>query len=316
MVLMGYAGFLDFAKVNRRKTLETRLRENERQRMRIESNFKKENAACLDLLRKSGCADIPALKSKISEYEHYRLAKRELETERDDLFGGKTIEELRAETETLRRDISEIEQTLKNSSTLPSDLTLIAEEVRTIERELAAPSADVAVAKSPAPLKAVSAEAGALPDGTPMDWVQSDPSLEPCLENPAIHSILAERLSEWKTLASRWLTRLLPRLEGEFTIGDALRPAFASPHPGPGRWETLSSGERDLAYLIYHLSLTQTIARTFPHPLFLDNPLTVLDTRRQLAILDILREMSQNRQVLLLSSITIPAQAGDHRIQL
>ena len=58
------------------------------------------------------------------------------------------------------------------------------------------------------------------------------------------------------------------------------------------------------------------LSNFYPHPLILDDPMTALDPRRREAALDILREIAQNRQVLLFSSVSCPEREGDHRINL
>ncbi len=76
--------------------------------------------------------------------------------------------------------------------------------------------------------------------------------------------------------------------------------------PGPGAMEraaqALSRGTRDQLYLCLRLALAQEItAGGEPVPLILDDPLVNFDDRRLAATLEMLREVAQERQVLLLT---------------
>jgi ABC-type cobalamin/Fe3+-siderophores transport system ATPase subunit len=100
------------------------------------------------------------------------------------------------------------------------------------------------------------------------------------------------------------------------SLNEELMPELFSPTKAPIPWELLSSGQRDIYHLAYQLAIAQILSRSHPFPLVLDNPLPVLDLPRQQMVLDILREIAQNRQVLLLSSASTPNREGDHLIQL
>jgi ABC-type cobalamin/Fe3+-siderophores transport system ATPase subunit len=68
--------------------------------------------------------------------------------------------------------------------------------------------------------------------------------------------------------------------------------------------------------MIHQLAVDQILSQSYPFPLILDNPLPFLDPPHQLMVLDILREIAQNRQVLLLSSVAYPSRTSDHLIIL
>jgi ABC-type cobalamin/Fe3+-siderophores transport system ATPase subunit len=116
------------------------------------------------------------------------------------------------------------------------------------------------------------------------------------------------------------MTRLIERTGGlndaEMTLGPDLSPVLTSRAKEPMPWQVLSSGQQDLCHLILHLTVVQNLSQSYPFPLILDNPLPFLDPPHQLMVLDILREIAQNRQVLLLSSVAYPSRASDHLITL
>jgi len=314
--LMGYAGYLDFGKLNKRKGLESKLREAERQRARAEAVFKKENAPCIDLLKKTGCANVASLKEKVRTFEQFMQARRELESQRDQFLGKKTLEELQSDVDTLTRQISDLENKLKASSTLPSDIYLIQEEVRILEQELAMPfSASPKPKIDPPPTSVVPAEPPRpASSGEAPDFVSA--SLRAGLRTSPVQSLLLERRSELGTQMTRLIERAGGLNEGLMTLGQDLLPALSSHAKEPMPWRVLSSGQQDLCHMIHQLAVDQILSQSYPFPLILDNPLPFLDPPHQLMVLDILREIAQNRQVLLLSSVAYPSRTSDHLIIL
>jgi len=53
-----------------------------------------------------------------------------------------------------------------------------------------------------------------------------------------------------------------------------------------------------------------------PFPLLLDDPFIGLDTKRQIALLKVLRTISRYRQVIFCTTRDLPIQEGDHQIKL
>ncbi|MBI3597548.1 MAG: AAA family ATPase [Nitrospirae bacterium] len=314
--LMGYAGYLDFGKLNKRKGLESKFREAERQRARAEAVFKKENALCIQLLKKTGCADVASLKEKVRTYEQFVRARRELESQRDQFLGKKTIEELQSDVDTLTHQISDLETKLKDSSTLPSDIYLIQEEVRVLEQELAMPlSADPKPRLDPLPMAPGSAEPPrSISSGEASD-ILSVP-FRAGLRTAPVQSVLLDHRTELSNQMTRLIERTGGLNEAEMTLSPDLLPVLTSRTKQPMPWKALSSGQQDICHLILHLAVAQILSQSYPFPLILDNPLPFLDPPHQLMVLDILREIAQNRQVLLLSSVAYPSRASDHLITL
>ncbi|MBI3994397.1 MAG: hypothetical protein HY349_00330 [Nitrospirae bacterium] len=312
---MGYAGYLDFKKLNRRKGIEHRIRETDRQRLRVEATFKRENAACVELLKKTGCADITSLKDKVKSYEQWVSAQRQLEADLKQFLGQKTLEELEQAVETLTGQMSQIESKLKESSSLPSDIYLIQEEVRVLERDLAAP-----VSSQPQPdLHSLSKTVMDDPPSSPPAGRISgflSPRYRAALQTAPVKSVLYAQISELNALISRMMGKLGGSTETELTLDKELMPVLTSHTKAPVAWEALSSGQQDLQHLVHQLAVAQTLTQSRPFPLVLDNPWPMLDSSHQQMVLDILREIAQNTQILLLSSAPYAGREGDHQIKL
>ena len=314
--LMGYAGFLDFGKLNKRRGIEQKIRETDRQRTRAEAAFKKENALCVDLLKKTGCADVASLQEKLKAYAQFLSVRREMEAQRNQFLGRKTIEELQRDADALASQITEVESKLKASSSLPSDIYLIQEEVRVLEREMAVPFS----AGPPPNPNSLPRTSGPIepppvsPDGLSSRFLS--PPFRAGLQIAPVQAVLLGHFSELKTQMTRLTEELGGPLETEMSLNEDLAPVFFSPAKTPIPWEILSSGRQDLYHLVHQLAVAQILSRPHPFPLILDNPLPVLDLPRQQIVLDILRKIAQNRQVLLLSSVSYPSREGDHLITL
>jgi len=223
---------------------------------------------------------------------------------------------LQSDVDTLTRQISDLENKLKASSTLPSDIYLIQEEVRILEQELAMPfSASPKPKIDPPPTSVVPAEPPRpASSGEAPDFVSA--SLRAGLRTSPVQSLLLERRSELGTQMTRLIERAGGLNEGLMTLGQDLLPALSSHAKEPMPWRVLSSGQQDLCHMIHQLAVDQILSQSYPFPLILDNPLPFLDPPHQLMVLDILREIAQNRQVLLLSSVAYPSRTSDHLIIL
>jgi ABC-type hemin transport system ATPase subunit len=100
------------------------------------------------------------------------------------------------------------------------------------------------------------------------------------------------------------------------SVSEDLAPVLLDSAKAPISWEHFSSGQQDLFHLIHQLAVIRLLSRSHPFPLVLDNPLPSLDPPHQQKVLDILREIAQNRQVIFLSTVAHPNREGDHLIQL
>ncbi|MBI3609674.1 MAG: AAA family ATPase [Nitrospirae bacterium] len=314
--LMGYAGYLDFGKQNKRKGLEHKLRDLDRRRARVEAAFKKENAPCIELLKKAGCADVASLQEKVKAYEQFLMTRRQLETERDHLLGGKTADALQQELDSVTRQISEVEAKLKAATTLPSDLYMIQEEVRILERELlTSPATDSK--PNPDPLLKVAGPDDRyslnLPDAG-NDILSAQ--FRSGLLADSVRSALLKHRAELQTEMIRLIGKMGGPVESGIGLNEELMPVLSSPAQTAVSWDALSSGEQDLYHLVHQFAVSRILAEAYPFPFILDNPLSVLDPLRQRKTLDILREIAQNRQVLLLSSVPYPNREDDHLIML
>jgi len=309
--LMGYTGYLDFGKSNKRRRIEEKVRETERKKSHVEAVFKKENSPCVALLKKTGNADIATLRGKVKSYEQFQTTRHQMEMERDQFLGPKTLEELQQVVQSLTNQISELESKLKAASSLPTDLYLIQEEARVLERELADPPPKL----DPLPPPVVSDGPPPSPSDDPAPRFLS-PSFRESLESPSIQAVLMERLADIKTRMAR-MTALLPEsFDDEMDLKEDLSPVLLTPAKSPIPWEQFSSGQQDLFHLIHQLAVIESLSPSRLFPVVMDNPLPALDPPHQQKVLDILRKFAQNKQVVFLSTVAQPNREGDHLIQL
>ena len=314
--LMGYGGKVDFGRMSRRKELGAKLRESERQRTRAESTFRKENNEYAELLKKTGCTDSTGLKEKITEYERFLNAVRDLEAERDQYLSGTSPEGLQKELDSLKKQIAEIETELKSAAILPSDLYMIQEETRILERELMESQRNnpdsLAQAIAPPSPGSTAQETFPAPTASGSELLSSQ--LLSAIRDPEVQKILTGNLSELNAQLNQSVQKM--GMTEEMKLSSDMTPVLTSKKNTPIPWDQLSSGQRDAYFLIYHLSVIRTALDRYSLPLLLDNPLSFLDTDHQKTLLDLLSEMAQNRQILLFSSAPYSDREDHHLIRL
>lgn len=309
--LMGYVGFLDFSKLNTRRGIEARIREKDRQKIRLEGTFKKENAPFIELLKKTGSPDLAAMKTRIREHQQFLAARKELEGEKDQYLAGRTLENLREEAEKLSREIAGIEAELKSATMLPSDLYLIQEEARSLEKELAGPPpADPDPTERAVPVSVQPQAPKTDDDAFP------DHSLRVALAAPGVLALLQPRRTEIQKRLAAWLSKGGGPAALDFGLDERLFPVPSSADASRPVFSRLSPGQKDYLHLSYQLVIASYLQSSFHHPLLLDDPFSRLDSTLRGRVLDILREIAQNRQVFLFSSARIEGPESDHLIQL
>lgn len=315
--LMGYIGFLDFLKSNKKKNLEKKIQDSQWKIHRVEREFKRDNEKIIELLEQMSCPDIPVLKEKIREYEGYLQQRKLLESEQKQYLEEKNIGELEREFEKLKTTITTIEEELRQSTTLSSDIYLMQEEYRKLEKQLSEAKIEQSSTGGPPKDKAVD-EGGEKPIPETENELPDllSPDLQEGLKIPSVKTFLFTRLSESLTIIRKFIENIGGPIDKDIELTENLSPVLSNKQKNSIPWDTLSGGQRDLFHLATQLGLIQVLGSAYPFPIILDNPLTTLDPRRQKATLDILKEISQNRQIIYLSSGPCMENSDANRIIL
>jgi energy-coupling factor transporter ATP-binding protein EcfA2 len=311
--LMAFAAFQDFLRINQRKGLESKLRSLTKQRDSLETGFKARTAAVQELLRKANCTTPEAFRDRVRDYEGIVAQQEEVETEMQRILTGKSKEDLDQELSDLTGKIAQLESEIRSHADLPSDLYGLQEEMRRLERELSRSSAEPLQTSSPSPQPVL--ESPQPTQAVSSDLVLADP-LRDLLSSHPVRSLLQARLDLLQTEVHRCLDRFPQTQALSVTFDEQLNPALSSKDGKPVSSDRLSSSLLDILYFSLFLAFSQALSDSHPFPLILDDPLGSLDPDNQRTALDILREIAQNRQVLLFSSQLYTGQAGDNVLRM
>ncbi len=88
------------------------------------------------------------------------------------------------------------------------------------------------------------------------------------------------------------------------------------PDGGTVPWDRVNSGSLDLIWALVFLSSQGILKGKHPFPLLLDDPFIGMDPKRQAGLMDILRALGRNRQVIYCTTQTPPMKEGDHQVKL
>ncbi len=310
LCLMVTSVIMDMRWLSRKKILEDKIHGKLKNIELLEARFRRENIKFFDLLKKTHTDSVDTFKEKIKAYDFLSGSRQRLCEDRERLLEGKELEALQREFDEKSGLIQELSKKVKSFQNIPSDLPSLREEIRILEKE---------VAFTPGGQRYTSPSSRS---------PQADLSTQmdiPAKGENGHHNPIVELMRD---PLARSQNQLLDTARGIFkklSLGVYLDLVFddsshvsllpnGSPTPAP--LETLSHGTLDQVFLSLYLGLVMNLGPDYPFPLLLDDPLLTLDSKRQEIALEILREISKKRQVILLSSSPYPIKEGDRQIRL
>ena len=280
-----------------------------------EETFKKDHASILDLLKKSACKNADELREKNKIARNLLQKQNEFEKQIHDLLQGKTIEELKQALQNIQTRLESLESEKLTFEGTPSDLYSIQEEIRILEEEaLAEASSDEKtqfqkIAETSQPTKTLS-----IPS-----VLQEDPLSNPISANldPMLYQNLFPLKPEAMRVAANALFKsMAPQQPWEISLSPEGNVSLKDSDGSSLPWKKINSGSLDLIWIVLFLSGQGLLKNKHPFPLLLDDPFIGLDTKRQIALLKVLRAISRYRQVIFSTTRDLPIQEGDHQIKL
>jgi uncharacterized membrane protein len=297
----------DRSNASKRTSLHDQIDRLYKKQESLEEAFQKEHAPFLEILKKSGCKDMKELQEKNRVYRNLSQTRQNLEDQMKELLQGKILEELKAEQTTCNQKIAEIESQIRSYGSVPTDLYSLQEEIRRLERgntpdetlTLQNPTADDRTEMIPRP---------------PSDVIATTLSSK---LHPSNYRKLAPMDPEsLQATATLLLKQLAPDSQWEIVFSSEGVVSLRGPDGSPLSWENISSGSLDLLWAVLFLSEQGLLKEKHPFPLLLDDPFIGLDSKRQDALLEVLRAMGRHRQVILCTTRTLPTKEGDHQVIL
>jgi len=295
---------------SRKKLLEDKLHGKLKNTELLEARFRRENLKFFDLLKKTNTDSVEAFKEKIKAYDFLSGSRQRLLEERERLLEGKEPQSLQTEYDEKLVLIQELNQKIKRYQGIPADLPSLREEIRILEKE---------VASAPGGRQHALRQSESIRQAAPSQQSKTSPNLNNGHHN-SIHELLQDPLVNQTQLfntAREIFKKVSLGTYLDLTLDESSRISLipnGSPTPIP--LEALSHGTLDQVFLSIYLGLLLNLGPDHPFLLLLDDPLVTLDSKRQEIILEILRKISQKRQVILLSCMPYSSKEGEGQIRL
>jgi DNA repair exonuclease SbcCD ATPase subunit len=310
LALMAIAVIMDMGWLSRKKILEDKIHGKLKNIELLEARFRRENIKFFDLLKKTNTDSVDAFKEKIKAYDFLLGSRQRLCEEQERLLEGKESEALQLEFEEKSGLIQELTKKIKGYQNIPSDLPSLREEIRILEKELAFSSGGQRYTLSSGP--SVQTDLPTQFEVSVKTENGNHDSIKGLMQDPLagnVNRLLDAARGVFKKLSRGAYTDILLQDSSHINL---LPNNSSTPVP----LETLSHGTLDQVFLSLYLGLIMNWGSGYPFPLLLDDPLLTLDSNRQEIILETLREIGKERQVILLSTAPYSTKEGDRQIRL
>lgn len=319
--LITFAIFNDSHNNNKRKALDVKINNLNKQLNAATTKYGKEDALFQDILKKTSSGNAHELGLKYNKYRELLEEKKFLEEKLERSFDGKKREEIEGELTKLQKEKAGLEGKVQGYIGLSTDIYDLQAEIKKIEKEIkeyrgsgkpvSPMSADrqgtgrKEIQKG-APAKTVSKAAGSHSgQGDIINWLilerilGKDPrDLLPIIENKAKAYLQRLTLGKYSGLS----------INGGIYLSTKNSEKKAE-------LNKLSRGLTDQTYLALHLALISILSSKFPFPLLIDDPFLSFDPQREDIAVEILREIGKSNQIIFLSSHKVQ-KSGDNVIQL
>jgi DNA repair exonuclease SbcCD ATPase subunit len=295
---------------SRKKLLEEKLHNKLKNVELLEARFRRENLKFFDLMKKTNTDSVEAFKEKLKAYDFISGSRQRLLEERERLLEGKELQSLQAQYDENLGRIQEMNHKIKGYQGVPLDLLSLREEIRILENE---------VASTLGGKQQAIRQTGVVGQTIPTQQNQALPTRQNGHQN-SIHELIRDPLVNQNQLlnaAREIFKRVSLGTYLDFTLDESSQIHLL--HNGsstPVSIETLSPGTLDQVFLSFYLALLLNLSLDYQFPVLLDDPLVSLDPKRQEVVLEILRQISEKRQVVLLSCQPYPPKEGENQIRL
>jgi DNA repair exonuclease SbcCD ATPase subunit len=309
IAMMVLAASQDFRNTNKRKSIEAQIQDLTQQEEALENSFTTSAGPAQALLDRARCGNPDEFRGRVRDYERILSEKKDLEEEISRILQGKTAVELDLELSDLTAKMQTLESRIRSESGSTPDTRTIEEEIQALEREVARAEA----AETPPGAGALHREIPApSPDPTaPPSFSPLAESFRRLLSTPALGAVLPSRARSFQAELDRWMGRFPKTRSFRWSLDANLIPAPHTKEGNPARTNEWNSGLLDQAYLAFFFALSRIAQEIGDFPLLFDDPWGSLDAPHQEIALDILREIAQNKQVLLMSCRTYPVREDD-----
>lgn len=291
--IIGYALFKDFQKGARKKEKEARINSLKKQEESLRIRYEKENAPFLTMFNKTSSQDAQELNSKFKKFKELAKERDYLIEKKRRLLDEKDAQTLEMEYNNLTKAKEDLEEKVKGYRGVSTNLYEIEAEIARLEREIQ------------------SDQGSSMITGAVTDFNQKmDVSVPSDIDLPIDKDSLLQE-------AQRIVDRISAGKYYRVALKEGSEPLLfkkGADHPIP--ISAMNSSARETLYLSLRLALFSILFSTNLFPLILDDPILSFDPQRQGSTLNLLKEMSRGRQVILLTIGNYTVEAGDNVFHL
>lgn len=303
--LIAFAILNDSHNSNKRKSLDAKINNLNKQLNTTTTKYGKEDALFQDILKKTASGNAQELGLKYNKYHELLEEKKNLEEKLERSFDGKKREEIEGELNQLQKEKAEMEGKVQGYIGLSTDIYDLQAEIKKIEKEIRKYRGGVE--------KEGQKDAT---DKTEVRTAGSHSGQRDIINWPILERMLGKDPRDLLPVIENKAKGYLQKLTLGKYIGLSINGGiFLSAKDKKVELNKLSRGMTDQAYLALHLALTSILSLKFPFPLLIDDPFLSFDPQREDIAVEILREMGKSNQVIFLSSHKVQ-KSGDNVIQL
>lgn len=302
---IAFAIFNDFQNSGKRKELDLRINNINKQLTDKSAKYGKEDTQFQDILKKTSSGNAQELGLRYKKYQELLQQKEFLEEKKKRLLEGREREEIEGEFKQLQKEKAELDAKVQGYIGLSTDIYDIQAEIKKIEKEIR----EYKGTGEKAEQKAASYKTQGIEAKS--QYAQTD-----VINWQILEKILGKDprdllpLIESKT--KQYLQKLTLGRYSEININSAI---YVASKEKKSELNKLSKSVIDQIYLAIHLALTSILSAKHPFPFLIDDPFLTFDPQREAIAVDILREMAKGNQVIFLSSHK-SQKTGDNVIQL
>lgn len=299
--MFGYTIFKEAQTHTKQGEKEERIKTLKMNMRALVRKNEKENAALMEILKKTSTKDVSDLLRRYRNCRELMDIKKTLEKDRMHLLKTRDKAAMAEEQKSLQILKEELQGKLLGYAGMSTEIYGVKEEIERLEMELNSSVSNVQYEGA----------FGDVPIAERRDDGVSVLDMKKILKNDFI-KLLPRIREEAQRIVGRLSSGRYDKLDidedSRILLSEKGKKEKISPY-------MLSSGEITQLYLSLRLAIFSLMSARAPFTLILDNTLLSFDLQRQKLALELLREMSKGRQIILLTSQNFSPSPEDHVVQ-
>lgn len=298
--MLGYALFKEIQLNTARGEKEEKIKAMNTEMRKFVRRYEKENAPFLEILKKTSSQDAADLRKKYRRYRELVEMKDMLEKERGRIIEAGDKKAIEDEHQSLQAMRKELHEKISGYASMSTNLYEIKDEIELLERELGPQETRTWDKETDGPVTDATGAGESLMDLKKIlgkDFI----GLLPRIREDAQKNMVRLSAGRYEHLDMDEESHLCLSIKGR---KGKIMPSM------------LSAGALAQLYLSLCLALFSALSSKASIPLLLDDSFLLLDSHGQRPAVELLREMSADNQIILLTGHSYTFETGGHLVQL